>query len=563
MGRTKNGRGKGCGTLEKRGDIWLARWVVNGKRFTRSTGCKISGGKKALDAARKLLEEYTHDYQLGDEKRILERQVARLNGVKDEIAEDEARKPALTIAQGWEAYRHSQSRPRSGAGTMRNYEQQYFIFADWLKEHHADATEMRQVSRDIANEYAQFLLTGTPKAEADAIHAARRYVSGFEYRRKRDGDTRELGEEAQQALEKRRRLAARTIREPLRGNTFNKHVNALALIWRHVSREEKARITLNPWGYDEETGEGIKRITLTHAERPHRRRALTFEEAYKLLQAAQGEMRVLIAVGVYTGLRLGDAVLLNWGNIDRLTGIITVRSRKTDTETRTLTHPALARILQNETRRKSGYVMPTLAQEYLAGRAGRVRLADRITALFNGVGIETKTKEQGRRARSDCGFHSLRHTFVSMLRAGGARLQTARELAGHRTERMTEHYTHDGERAVLALPDFTDKATAQAQADYIECDAATADELDAATSTGATVATPSRLDAGRADGRTPSRATPTAGRAHALTLDELRGALAGLTESERAELLRGLADAPAQREAAQERGATADGRGDE
>ena len=507
-------RTKRSGTLEKRGGYWLARWMVDGKRFSRSTGCKVSGGKTAKKQAEDRLREFTHDYTLKDERLILEKQVARLEGVGKEIEQEEAKKSALRFAEGWTAYLNSQSRPRSGQGTMHNYEQQYFIFVEWLKEHHADITELRAVTPDIAAEYAQFLLTGTPKIERDAITTARKWLYRFDYRTKRDGE-RERSEDALKAIAKRRELAARVIRDPVRGATFNKHINALALIWRHVARHEKARITCNPWAFDENTGNGIRRITLNHAERPHSRRALTVAEVYNLLGAATGELKVLIAVGVYTGLRLGDAVLLQWANIDRVTGIITVRSRKTDTETRAAVHPFLARTIQAETNATQGYIMPELARLYLSGKSGRVKLSNMISGLFESIGINTKFQEDGRRARSDCGFHSLRHTFVTMLRANGVKLQTAKELAGHHTDRMTEHYTHEDGRAVLALPDFSEQ--------------------------GAKIENETDADAIREDGQARGTGATVAERPAArLTFDELKAALAGLTDAQRAELLRGV-----------------------
>ena len=131
-----------------------------------------------------------------------------------------------------------------------------------------------------------------------------------------------------------------------------------------------------------------------------------------------------------------------------------MRSRKTDTETRAAVHPFLARILHQETKKTVGHVMPKLAKLYLSGRSGRIKISTMISDLFESIGINTKYVEDGKRARSDCGFHSLRHTFVTMLRAGGATLQTAKAMAGHHTERMTEHYTHEDGSATLALPDF-------------------------------------------------------------------------------------------------------------
>lgn len=501
------------GTLYKHHGTWLARWVVEGKRYTRSTGCKVGGGKKARKAAEAMLEEFTHDYTLKDEKLILEKQVARLGGVEKEIEQAEAQKPALRFMEGWTAYVNSQSRPRSGAGTMRNYEQQYFIFVDWAKQHHADVCEMRGITPEIAEEYAQFLLAGTPKAEQEEITTARKWLYRFDYRTKRDGE-RELSEEAKQAIAKRREVAARVIRQPVRGNTFNKHVNALALIWRHVARHDKARITCNPWGFNEETGDGIRRIELKHGERPHARRALTVEEVYHLLKTATGELKVLIAVGVYTGLRLGDAVLLEWGSIDRVTGVITVRSRKTDTETRAAVHPRLAQILQAETKKPVGYVVPKLAKLYLSGKSGRVELSNMISTLFESVGINTKFAEDGKRARSDCGFHSLRHTFVTMLRANGVGLQTARQLAGHNTERMTEHYTHEDGSAVLALPDFSKRTQGAAN-----------------IPTAIPFASSPQAEP---EGGAAGAERPTA----RLSFEELKAAFAGLTKKQRSELLR-------------------------
>ena len=518
MARTKSGRKNGSGTLEKHNGVWRARWVVDGKRFIRSTGEKVSGGKQAYKAALDKLEAFTSGYELKETRKILEIQVAKLSGVDREIEEHEAQKPALHFMEAWTVYQHSQNRPRSGAATLRNYELQYFQFVDWMKNYHADISELRHVSKDIAEEYAQFMLAGTPKDEREKITQARKWLYSFDYKRKQEAEPRTLGEDEQAAIDRRREIAARTIREPVRGGTFNKHLNALALIWRIVSQNDKARIAANPWAFDKGTGTGIKRITLNHGERPHARRTLTIEEVYNILKAAKGELRGLIAIGFYTGLRLGDAALLDWGSIDRVRGIITVRSRKTDTETRAAIHPALANILQEVVKTKRGYLFPQHAELYLSGKSGRVQISNEIITLFESVGIATKYTEEGRRARNDCGFHSLRHTFVTALRERGATLQTAKQLAGHNTERMTEHYTHDNERAVLSLPDVTDAATAKAATNpaalpFIGTAQAEPD-------TGAKVATPSR-------GERPAR----------LSVAELKAALAGLSDTERGELL--------------------------
>lgn len=433
------------GTLVKRGNKWLARWMINGKVYSRSTG------ESTRRKAEQKLAEFTAPFVLRDEKRALETIEARIKSVDTEIRIEEEQGPALGLLAAWGVYLNSQSRPRSGKGSMRNYEQQYFIFVDWLKVYHPTITELRQVNADIAAEYSRALLAGTTdeerKAKADALKK-------IELLEALPSETRSDTEKEE--LEKCKRIAALKFRPPVRGSTFNKHLNALCLIWRHCAEHETAKIKTNPWAWDKNTGRGIRRIALKHEERPRTRRTLTTEEIFKLLKTATGEMRVLVALGYYTGLRLGDAATITWGNIDRVRGIINVRSRKTDTETITAVHPSLGKIIAAEVKTNTGALLPELSALYLSGLNGRLRLNDKLEVLFNSCGIVTKEKTNAdMRAHSVCGFHSLRHTFVTALRERGATLNTAKELAGHNTPTMTEHYTHESARAVLALPDMT------------------------------------------------------------------------------------------------------------
>jgi len=56
----------------------------------------------------------------------------------------------------------------------------------------------------------------------------------------------------------------------------------------------------------------------------------------------------------------------------------------------------------------------------------------------------------------EVGFHSLRHTFVSLCRESNAPLAVVESIVGHSNPAMTRHYTHVGElaagRAVALLP---------------------------------------------------------------------------------------------------------------
>jgi integrase len=211
---------------------------------------------------------------------------------------------------------------------------------------------------------------------------------------------------------------------------------------------ETARLKTNPW-------EAIRRKRQT----PHVRRALTADELRRVLAAATGELRVLFAVGAYTGLRLGDCATLRWEAVDMATRTLTVTPRKTARRGLALPvtiplHPSLYAVLDETPQgKRRGQVMPETAALY--GRDTGT-LSVRVRRVFASCGIETSRREGNGRAKVDVGFHSLRHTFVSMSANAGAPLAVVQSLVGHSTPQMTMHYYHgttDAARAAVnALP---------------------------------------------------------------------------------------------------------------
>ncbi len=80
-------------------------------------------------------------------------------------------------------------------------------------------------------------------------------------------------------------------------NSYNKYLVLLRRVWKVLRKA--GRLTVNPWA-------GLDNKLLD----THSRRELTIEELTKVCESVQGEMRGLFAVGIYCGLRLGDAVQL-------------------------------------------------------------------------------------------------------------------------------------------------------------------------------------------------------------------------------------------------------------
>jgi integrase len=384
------------GHLFKRGNNFYVFWRVNGKAFSKAlhddNGNPVTTKREAEEAKAKLMAPFT----VADEAAALESIVGKLEGRKAELAKlEDEQNPPLTIGQAWSEFLASPNRPDSGDSTLRQYEFQWQAFADWIKEKHPDTLTLRDVTKEIAEEYATNLNHGK-----------------------------------------------------LSPSTYNKHLNLLTLVFRVV--KHKAKLTGNPW-------EEIQRKRMV----TNSRRELTIDELRKICQAANGEMRVLLALGIYTGLRLGDCATLRWAEVDlprcMIRRIPNKTARRNPKPVIVPVHPILREMLsETPLNRRGEYVLPEMAALYARNICA---VTDRVQRHFKSCGIKLHkpgTGKDGKRAVVEVGFHSLRHTFVSMCRESNAPLAVVESIVGHSNPAMTRHYTHVGElaagRAVALLP---------------------------------------------------------------------------------------------------------------
>jgi len=166
---------------------------------------------------------------------------------------------------------------------------------------------------------------------------------------------------------------------------------------------------------------------------------LSFDEAERLLAAAEPEWRPVLLVAVKAGLRQGELIGLQWADLDLTQGLLHVRrtiwrgvegTPKGGRE-RTVELPA-------------SVVAALKAHRHLRGRfvfcqedgqpltAGMMKAP--LRRSLQAVGI---TREQGQ-----IGWHDLRHTYGSHLAMKGVPLKVVQELMGHATIQMTERYAH-------------------------------------------------------------------------------------------------------------------------
>lgn len=226
---------------------------------------------------------------------------------------------------------------------------------------------------------------------------------------------------------------------------FNGVLALFRKVWKEFARLSRHRcFSENPWdGY-----------RYKGADLPVKR-PLSAEEVQRVFQAVRDpETRLLFKLGLYTGLRKGDCCTLKWSDLDferRTVRLIPMKTKKYGRAVTIPMHPILYAELDSRRRcflpspDRDGYVSPELERRY------RHRDMASVKRAFTDAGI--KTEENGRTVVS---FHSLRHTFVSMSVSAGIPLDVVRQITGHSSLRMAEHYSHATDealaKAVNAIP---------------------------------------------------------------------------------------------------------------
>ena len=396
MGRRKAGekkkaeRQKGAGTLEKRGKIYIARWIVNGVRHSKSTGCTT------IDAAEKKLAEFTDPYRTKDKIKILRELTLQLGDAEAHQRDIEDAKPALALKDCFESFRKSMRRPDCCETTMRIYERHCNKLIKWMKEHHPNMIELRDITPAVVTEFAADLAND------------------------------------------------------VRSSTFNHYLVFFRCMWKTLKKEARL-VGDNPW-------EEIQKKSITI----HSRRELTIEELRRVCASLKGEMRILFAIGIYTGLRLGDCATLKWGNVDlvrRFISLIPAKTARHGTRVKIPIHPVLSAMLsETPDDKRTGEIIPETAQKYRSTNG--VALCVEIRNIFESCGIQTLVKDPGKKRYStEVGFHSLRHTFVSLAANAGAPFALVQSIVGHSTAEMTRHYFHENDDALKTTVDTIPNVT--------------------------------------------------------------------------------------------------------
>ncbi len=164
-----------------------------------------------------------------------------------------------------------------------------------------------------------------------------------------------------------------------------------------------------------------------------------------------------IVVLLFTGLRIGELLALTWSDIDFDNRTIDVNKNAVVAPVSTDNKTSYLLINQNSTKTHSGNrIIPMSDPAYnalqeiykingdkkyvMSSSNGRQVTPRNINRMFHSIlkqtGIATTIDEQ-------CGVHTLRHTFASMLFKNGEEVKTVSELLGHSDTKITENiYIH-------------------------------------------------------------------------------------------------------------------------
>ena len=214
-------------------------------------------------------------------------------------------------------------------------------------------------------------------------------------------------------------------------STLNTDITVISAAFNAAQRQ--GHISVNPCGAIE-----------TLKDRTVHKATFTPEQVSAFVGAADGQWPGLILTAFYTGARLSDCANLQWKHIDLVSEIKTIRfdQSKTGVMVTTVIHPALEDYLLNLPAPESdeAFVFPSLAQRNISPLSkhfmkiiARANIEQRV--------IREKREGSGRNVFA-LSFHSLRHSFTSLLANAGVPEEVRMALTGHKERAVHQRYTH-------------------------------------------------------------------------------------------------------------------------
>jgi integrase len=186
---------------------------------------------------------------------------------------------------------------------------------------------------------------------------------------------------------------------------------------------------------------GLKAVRGDHVEK----HIFTAQQVQRLINVAKDDWKGMVIAGFYTGARLGDVANLTWGNVDLFERTITFTQKKTGAKIKIPIAEDLHSYLMTLPMKDSPKA-PVFSTLYGKTSAGKSGLSMAFGRLMERAGIEQGTiRERGKgvgRKVSARSFHSLRHSFNTVLTNSGVPQELRMKLTGHSSVEMNAVYSH-------------------------------------------------------------------------------------------------------------------------
>jgi integrase len=155
------------------------------------------------------------------------------------------------------------------------------------------------------------------------------------------------------------------------------------------------------------------------------------EQLKRLLKALEADsniqVRNIMKLALFTGMRRGEIFNLKWSDIDYHRGFIWIRGPKGGQDQKIPMNDSARKLFESHPRTKSPYIFP--------GQNGKKRKTVQIGA--------NKIKKAAGLPKDFRPMHGLRHVYASMLASSGqVDMYTLQKLLTHKNPIMTQRYAH-------------------------------------------------------------------------------------------------------------------------
>jgi len=183
-------------------------------------------------------------------------------------------------------------------------------------------------------------------------------------------------------------------------------------------------------------------------EPPGRIRYLNAEEIERLMVQCADHIKPIVVMALNTGMRKGEILHLQWGDIDFKNRILHIRQTKNNEHKTIPINDTLLNCLLG--------LSPQLSNQYVFANPEGNPYTDVKTGFSRAV---------QRAGITDFRFHDLRHTFASRLVMAGTDLRTVQVLLGHKDIKMTMRYSHLSDTHLREAVNKLENGTNPAQAE--------------------------------------------------------------------------------------------------